>query len=501
MESFLPWALVAGPTADAVVSWTRSHRPLERVLVAHEITAIRPSASPTGPIVGSTLAFVSALLGLVVLSPTTGAATGGLGWDRLGGLVAAFALAMSIVIRRTAGRSLAGDRTAGQFDAAAALLAAISVVVATAAHPLAFVGGWALTTPVVVLLVRHDRRAATRQAARTAGRCLLVGDAALAAAGVLAVYGLHVDVLRPGATIEAGPLTTAVALLVVLAALVRAALPPFHRWLTGSIAAPTAVSALLHAGVVNGGGLLLVRWSMVTYASTPAVVVAVAGGLAASVLGVAVLETRADVKSGLVWSTVAQMGFMTLQAATGLAGPAIAHLLGHGMYKAHLFLASGSALEARAAPHERARRGWFAVSAGLAVVATAAAFWLIRPPFVDLGWVWVLPFAFLAASLTVTLTEWIPGPWRRVAGAWVGCVALAFGAVAITAIIDHVLAPSLPAAAPAVGGVAAITSVVVALAAAVGLSRLRVHDGPTADRAYAQALTVGVPIPNPIGAS
>ena len=49
-------------------------------------------------------------------------------------------------------------------------------------------------------------------------------------------------------------------------------------------------------------------------------------------------------KTGLAWSTVAQMGFMVVQCVTGLLGPALVHMVAHGMYKANLFLGSGSTL-------------------------------------------------------------------------------------------------------------------------------------------------------------
>ena len=71
----------------------------------------------------------------------------------------------------------------------------------------------------------------------------------------------------------------------------------------------------------------------------------------------AVMRLRSEVKSALVWSTVAQMGFMLTQALVGLGAAAAAHLIAHGAYKSHLFLASGSTIEHPASHRRRATAG------------------------------------------------------------------------------------------------------------------------------------------------
>lgn len=475
----IPWLLAAGPAADALGVGMRR----------------RP-----GSVVGSTAALVVAV-GCFLVLPSAPAADGWFVWDRLGGFVAVFVLAMSVVVRLAAARAMAGDVTRVRFDVLAAGLAAAAIAVATAAHPYAFALAWASVTPLVWLLVRYDGRPATRGAARMAAGHLALGDAALAVAAIVAVLSLGVDQLRPGAVVAPGPTASLVAGLLVVAALARAAAPPLHRWLTSSVAAPTSASALLHAGVVNGGGLLLVRWSSITYQALPATVLAAGVGVLACLVGVAAMQTRADIKSALVWSTIGQMGFMVLQAATGLAGPAIAHLVGHGMYKAHLFLASGSALEGSPSSHRDPHSpAWVAVSAVVAAVITGLAFWVVRPDFLAAGWVVVLPGTFLTVTLAVALAPWLPGPRAQVVAACAGAAVMAVLAVAVTAGVDRLLEPSLPGFVPDGAGALAVVAVGVALAGAAALLVLRDQRSGAGDWAYTRSLVAGVP-PAPISVS
>jgi NAD(P)H-quinone oxidoreductase subunit 5 len=112
---------------------------------------------------------------------------------------------------------------------------------------------------------------------------------------------------------------------------------------------PTPVSALLHDGVINAGGFLLVRFADVMVLA-PGVLAALAmiGGFTA-ILGALVMLTQPAVKTALAWSTVAQMGFMMLECGLGLFPLALLHILAHSLYKAHAFLACGEAVEAVAA--------------------------------------------------------------------------------------------------------------------------------------------------------
>jgi NAD(P)H-quinone oxidoreductase subunit 5 len=105
---------------------------------------------------------------------------------------------------------------------------------------------------------------------------------------------------------------------------------------------PTPVSALMHAGIVNAGGYLIIRMSpLVALAPGALVALAAIGAFTACFAGV-VMMTQPSVKRALAYSTIAQMGFMMLQCGLGAFSAAMLHIIAHSLYKAHAFLGSGS---------------------------------------------------------------------------------------------------------------------------------------------------------------
>lgn len=133
--------------------------------------------------------------------------------------------------------------------------------------------------------------------------------------------------------------------MLVLAALLKSAQMPSHSWLTEVMETPTPVSALLHAGLVNAGGVLVLRFADLMLAAPYAMtVLAVLGGVTALSASLIMLF-QTSVKVSLAWSTVAQMGFMMLQCGLGAFYAAALHIVAHSFYKAHSFLSSGSVVD------------------------------------------------------------------------------------------------------------------------------------------------------------
>ncbi len=135
------------------------------------------------------------------------------------------------------------------------------------------------------------------------------------------------------------------AVFLVIAVALRSAQLPFHGWITQVMEAPTPVSALLHAGVVNIGGFLLIRLAPWIALAVPAQLLLVTLGLLSATVAALVMTTRVSVKVALAWSTCAQMGFMLVQCGLGLWPLALLHLVAHSLYKAHAFLSAGSAVD------------------------------------------------------------------------------------------------------------------------------------------------------------
>ncbi len=199
--------------------------------------------------------------------------------------------------------------------------------------------------------------------------------------------------------------------LLALGGIVRSALVPAWRWLPLTAEAPSPVSALLHAGVVNGMGLLAILWWPV-FAGAPAVLLAlVVVGTITAVLGTAAMRVRPDVKGRLASSTSAQMGYMTVQIGLGLPALAMLHLIGHGFYKAWLFLRAGGASRRAPAPALDAPHplGLLGIALGATVITAAGVWTWTSVPLVD-----VVPLAVATATATFALAA-LAWPDRRTA--------------------------------------------------------------------------------------
>ncbi len=129
--------------------------------------------------------------------------------------------------------------------------------------------------------------------------------------------------------------------LLAISAIIKCAQLPLHGWLIQVMEAPTPVSALLHAGIVNLGGFMLIRLASVVNTTHAAQALLTAVGCLTAIIGSLVMTTRISIKVHLAWSTCAQMGFMLMECGLGLYSVAFLHLLAHSLYKAHAFLGSG----------------------------------------------------------------------------------------------------------------------------------------------------------------
>ncbi len=129
--------------------------------------------------------------------------------------------------------------------------------------------------------------------------------------------------------------------LVALGAALKSAQMPVHGWILQVMEAPTPVSALLHAGVVNLSGFVLIRLAEPLAAAPVAQALLVVIGSITAVLAALVMMTRVSIKVRLAWSTCSQMGFMLLECGLGLYELALLHLIAHSAYKGYAFLAAG----------------------------------------------------------------------------------------------------------------------------------------------------------------
>ncbi len=254
---------------------------------------------------------------------------------------------LGTVIGAFSARYLEGEAGQRRYIAALACVLAAVHLLLMADHWVLLIAAWTLVgVALQYLLCFYPERVFARLAAhkkRIADRAadvLLVAAAALAwtEVGSGSLSELMAQIARDGMS---NPLQLS-ALALVLAVILRTALLPVHGWLIQVMEAPTPVSALLHAGVVNLGGFVLIRFAPMLEHATAARMLLLVFGLASAVFAGMVMLTRISIKVRLAWSTVAQMGFMLVECALGLYTLAIVHLIGHSIYKAHAFLSAST---------------------------------------------------------------------------------------------------------------------------------------------------------------
>ena len=352
-------------------------------LIIASVLAFRGPAMRPGPLLRTIEWITLAALGAAVLSclalMSEGAATSGLigvfGMGisaRLDAISAVMVLLVSFVgwvVVRYASTYMDGEPEQGPFTGwLCATLAAVMLLV-IAGNILQLALAWIATSLFLhKLLLHYPNRIAAQRAAHKKWITARMGDGALLVAVVLLLvqYGTGdiTDILAAARMGEgqagAGWIATALA----FAAILKSAQFPMHGWLTEVMETPTPVSALLHAGVINAGGFLLIRFADVMLLAPGVLAVLVMIGGFTALFGGLVMLTQSAVKTSLAWSTVAQMGFMILQCGLALFPLALLHIVAHSLYKAHAFLASGMAVDGVAAIR---RPGPVAIPNGLAV--------------------------------------------------------------------------------------------------------------------------------------
>lgn len=206
---------------------------------------------------------------------------------------------------------------------------------------------WELTSVLSYLLIGfYNRRAASRRAALQA---LLVTSLG----GLVMLIGVVLMVVEAGtsslssilAEVPTGPVVDAALILLLVGALSKSAIFPFHFWLPGAMAAPTPVSAYLHAAAMVKAGIYLIALLAPFYADSPVwrPIVIGLGGFTMLLGGLQALR-ETDLKRILAFGTVSQLGMLTVVLGYGtrdIALAGLALLVSHALFKSALFLVVG----------------------------------------------------------------------------------------------------------------------------------------------------------------
>ncbi|MBI1418263.1 MAG: oxidoreductase [Limimaricola sp.] len=366
----------------------------------------------------SLVGFAVTTVGLVLNGPATSALIGGSGVglsvrvdpvSMVMGLLVSF---MGWAVTRFAATYTDGETGQSAFMGRLCLALAAVLALVSAGNLVQLVIAWVAIGAVVnrLLLFYPDRPAARRAARKKSLTGLASSAAVLVAAACLAAAYRTTDIATIlSASHAAQPVAVFVAAaLLALGAALKSALAPSHGWLTEVMEAPTPVSALLHAGIVNAGGFLLIRFADVLLTSPGAMAALVILGGFSAALGGAVMLTQPAVKTALAWSTLAQMGFMVMQCGLGLFSMALLHIVAHSFYKAHAFLGAGGAVEAAVAnrrPGPVAVPGMADIGRSLAlslalfaVAGSLVGIWHEAPQALALGLIVVMGLAYLVAQ-------------------------------------------------------------------------------------------------------
>ncbi len=427
-----------------------------------------------------------------VATDDDGGALFGVAVDRVGAVLLVLTSAVGLIVQSFSARSLRTDPRARRFHVLAGLLVSSTMLVAAAVTASGLLLGWVATSFILVALLGHKApwKPAVDAQRRTA-RSFAIGDVSLLLAVIVTLWAAgdvdlrSIDVvaldMESIASIRALDI---VAVLLVLAGVARSALIPIHRWLPSTLAAPTPVSALLHAGVINGAGVLLIRFSPVFASSVSAMALAFALGILTALVATAVMLVRTDVKGSLVWSTSGQMGFMVMQLGVGAFAAALFHIVGHALYKAAMFLGAGGAISAHNRQTYRPHLGQADRDKLTSVTARIVMGLLLPLAAFEIALLVIDPH--LTASATILIVVFGTLSVGRAANGWmsaapftvgrtvvlsiVGVFGLAFGYIGGIAIFETFVADVVPYEVPAAVGpvwVAVVLAAIAVLAAVI----------------------------------
>ncbi len=135
------------------------------------------------------------------------------------------------------------------------------------------------------------------------------------------------------------------AILVFLGPVAKSAQFPLHVWLPDAMEGPTPISALIHAATMVAAGVFLVARMYPVFEEIPTVMTVIAyTGAFTAFMGASIAITQNDIKKGLAYSTMSQLGYMVMAMGVGAYSAGLFHLMTHAYFKAMLFLGSGSVI-------------------------------------------------------------------------------------------------------------------------------------------------------------
>lgn len=260
-------------------------------------------------------------------------------FDALAKVMTIFILVIGFFIYRYAQNYLESDRTRARFLSQLSLVL-FSVVLLVMANNIltAFIAWQFIGLNLYLLLNHYHHDPAANRAAKKKFVINRIGDCSFLLAMIIA-YATHSA--HSFTSIQLSAHAELICLLLFISVMSKCAQFPFHIWLIDTMETPTPVSALMHAGVINAGGILLTRVSATLTQFHTLNYFILFVGLLSALLSIYWMAQQPDTKKKLAYSTMGQMGYMLAQCSLGAFPAAVFHLISHGFYKASLFLNNG----------------------------------------------------------------------------------------------------------------------------------------------------------------
>ncbi len=499
MQDIGPWLVMAAPLALVVAAFWPGRkigpRSLAQIAFAAALLALAiaiaaaASVAVEGPLISATWGALGAGLGIYL--------------DAVSATMFVLVAFVGVIVLRYSRNYLDGDLGHGPFMRQMALTIACVMTFIIAGNLALMTAAWIATSVSLNrLLIFYGERTNARLAGRKKFIVSRLGDLCLIGAVLILFMEVgrfdYASLFAAADSWSGGAAPSpilAATLLIAGAALFKSAQFPLHGWILEVMETPTPVSALLHAGIINAGGFLVLRLADIMALSAPALHVLAIVGAISALFGSLVMLTQTSVKVSLAYSTIAQMGFMLLQCGLGAFAAALLHIVAHSLYKAHAFLSSGGVIDLlRAswsinpggAPHPA--RFLLALAAILAIAAGVA--WAYGASLQDKPGVFAL-----GAILLMSLTLLIANAIDERANAYL--IGRAAGAAVLVAIVyfalqrgaEALFASALPAP-PALNQPIDLAITVLVIAAFAGVTWLQSQLGRANASPLGQALYV-----------
>ena len=263
-------------------------------------------------------------------------------FDVLTKIMMLFIMVIGFLIYRYAQNYLESDSTRVRFlSQFNVVLFSVLLLVMSGNLLTAFVAWQLIGINLYILLNHYHYDPAANKAAKKKFVINRIGDCCFLLAIILAY---HTGSAQSFESLQYSSSAGFICSLLFVSVMTKCAQFPFHVWLIDTMETPTPVSALMHAGIINAGGILLTRVSQtfMQYSYLNYIVLMI--GLLSAYLSIHWMNQQPDVKKKLAYSTMGQMGYMLIQCSLGAFPAAVFHLISHGFYKASLFLNFGETL-------------------------------------------------------------------------------------------------------------------------------------------------------------